>query len=331
MTGIVVIGAGLIGARHARAVAAHPDARLVAVVDPDPARHTDPGLPYLRDMSEVGRDAQGAIIATPTGLHADHACAAMDRGWDILIEKPVAATLDQADRIVAHAHATGARTLVGHHRRYHPSIARLRALVHGGGIGTPVTSTLIWAMRKPDDYFQGNWRSTDGSPVMINLVHDIDLLRHVLGDITDMAGLPGAALRGAGRLESGGVVLRLASGATATISFADTTASPWGFEAGTGENPHIGTTAQDMWWITGTAGGISFPSLTHWTGAQDWCEPARPDVIACETATPLAKQLDHFLAVINGAQEPLITVADARETLAATLAVEALLTAKSKG
>jgi len=49
----------------------------------------------------------------------------------------------------------------------------------------------------------------------------------------------------------------------------DTAPSPWGFEAATGENPNIGTTNQDMMWITGTQGGISFPSLTQWSGV-DW-------------------------------------------------------------
>ena len=130
-------------------------------------------------------------------------------------------------------------------------------MVRSGEIGTPVTSTLIWAMRKPDDYFNTAWRQTGGSPVMINLVHDIDLLRFVLGEVTEMTALAAAPIRQAGRVESGGAVLRFESGAIATISFADTAPSPWGFEAGIGENPNIATTGQDMWWITGTRGGIA--------------------------------------------------------------------------
>lgn len=331
MTGIVVIGAGLIGARHAQAVQGHSVAQLVGVVEPDPSRHSDPDITYFTDIAEVRGPVKGAIIATPTNMHADHAVQAASLGWDVLIEKPVAGTLPDADRIIKAAENEGIRTLVGHHRRYHPSIDALRDVVQGGAIGTPVTSSLIWAMRKHDSYFEGNWRTAGGSPVMINLVHDVDLLRHIMGDITQIVGLAGRSLRSAGRLESGAVAIGFASGATATISFADTAPSPWGFEAGTGENPHIGTTGQDMWWITGTTGGISFPSLTHWTGAKDWSEAAKPAKIDCESTAPLSRQLDHFVDVMNGEAAPIITVQDARETLAATLEIEVILTGGTDG
>ncbi len=101
---------------------------------------------------------------------------------------------------------------------------------------------------------------------MINLVHDIDILRFVIGEITQTVALRGRSLRGSTRVESGAVALAFENGAVGTISFADTTPSPWGFEAGTGENPNIGTTKQDMMWITGTKGAISFPSMTALEG-----------------------------------------------------------------
>ncbi len=74
---------------------------------------------------------------------------------------------------------------------------------------------------------------------MINLVHDIDLLRHLLGEVTSVAAVGSTAIRNATRIESGVAALQFASGAAASIAFADTTPSPWGFEAGTGENPNI--------------------------------------------------------------------------------------------
>jgi len=331
MTDLLVVGSGLIGARHAASVQAHPKARLVGVVDPDPARQTDPQSRYFSDMSEVQEHVDGAIIATPTHLHAEHASQAAHRGWDILIEKPVAGTLEQADQLDAVLQDTGVLALVGHHRRYHASIARLREVVQGCEIGTPVTANLIWAMRKHDSYFQGNWRTSGGSPVMINLVHDIDLLRYIMGEIVDVVGLPGHSLRGSDRLESGSVVFQFASGATAAVSFADTAPSPWGFEAGTGENPHIATTGQEMWWITGTKGGVSFPSLTLWTGAKDWSQAPQPQVQPIQTTVPFDRQLDHFLVVIYRLSVPLISVRDARQTLATTLQVEELLTKLKDG
>ena len=119
--------------------------------------------------------------------------------------------------------------------------------------------------------------------------------------------------------------MRMASGLTATISFADTTPSPWGFEAGTNENPHIAESFQDMWWITGTKGAVSFPSLTLWTGANHWGEAPVPQKIATPSVIPLIQQLDHFLAVMAEEETPLISIADAAASLAATHKIEQLL------
>ncbi len=321
MTRILVMGGGLIGMRHCTAIAAHPRCTLAGLVDPNNALIAPCGAPRFDDIADVDVPVDGVVIATPTGLHADHAEAVAARGWPMLIEKPIAATRDEAARVSA----LNVPVLIGHHRRYHASLAALQQAV-SGRIGTPVTATLIWAMRKPDPYFEGNWRSAGGSPVMINLVHDLDVLRYVMGDIEDIVALPGARLRGSPRVESGAVALRFASGATGTISFADTAPSPWGFEAGTGENPNIGTTRQDMMWITGTGGGIAFPSLTLWQG-QDWSRPAEPTALTAEATVPLDAQLDHFIDVCTGAATPRITAQDGARTLDAALRIEEALTA----
>ena len=325
MRRIAVIGGGLIGRRHAAAVAAHPGCALAAVVDPDPAVVPPPGVPRVDVPDAVPSAVDGVIVATPTALHAAHGIDAARRGWHLLVEKPVAADLAGALALADAVEAAGVRALVGHHRRHHPRVRRLRALVRDGAIGTPVTATAIWAMRKPDAYFAGTWRADSGSPVLINLVHDVDVLRFVLGEVEAVTGLPGASLRGAGRTESGAVALRFASGATAAISFADTAPSPWGFEAGTGENPNIGATGQDMLWIAGTEGGVAFPSLTVWRG-RDWGEAAHiasgPEAV--DGPAPLEAQLDHFLAVMDGA-EPVVGIADAARTLDVTLRIEAAM------
>ena len=132
----------------------------------------------------------------------------------------------------------------------------------------------------------------------------------------------GQPVRGAGRVESGVISLRFETGAIASIAFADTAPSPWGFEAGTRENPNIGGTGQDCLWIAGTTGGVSFPSLTVWGGAADWGQAATPSETPVAPTHALSAQLGHFLDVLDGAL-PLIDAADARRTLAVTLDVEA--------
>ena len=331
MKRILVAGGGLIGARHLAAVTAHPGCIAAGLVDPDPDIQTPNGVARYRDLDDVDDPVDGVILATPTHLHGAQAEYAAERGWHLLIEKPVTDDLEAALALSRTVDRTGVGSLVGHHRRYHASVQQLKSLIADGGIGTPVTASLIWAMRKPDPYFQGNWRTSGGSPVMINLVHDIDILRFVLGDIVDVSAVRGRGLRGSDRIESGAVALSFADGATGTIAFADTTPSPWGFEAGTGENPNIGTTGQDMMWIAGTTGAISFPSMTLWNGV-DWGQPAQqvPLNSAVTGKPPLDAQLDHFIEVMDGTK-PMIDVADATRTLGVALEIEKQLQAQHTG
>lgn len=331
MKRLLVVGGGLIGARHVEAVRAHPGCDLVGLVDPDPRVLSDQDIVRYSDMTELQTHVDGVILATPTHLHGTQGEYAASRGWHMLIEKPVANDLSGARKVSLAVKKAGVGSLVGHHRRYHASVQQLRRLIFQGEIGIPVCANLIWAMRKPDAYFQGNWRTSGGSPVMINLVHDIDILRFVLGEIATTTALRGEGQRGAERIESGAVAMAFENGATGTISFADTTPSPWGFEAGTGENPNIGCTGQDMMWIMGTKGAVSFPSMTLWAGT-DWSVAATKRTLhrAENTAAPLRAQLDHFLDVMSGAP-PLIDVADATRTLEVALDIEAQLAKQTTG
>ena len=319
MKRILVVGGGLIGLRHLEAVKAHPECSLVGLADPNMSLEVD--APRFASMAEVTASVDGVIIATPTHLHAAHGMEAAARGWPMLIEKPVAGSLQQARELAKVLQDHKIASLVGHHRRYHRVVQQLKSCLDSGQIGEVVTVQVIWAMRKPDAYFQGNWRTQDGSPVMINLVHDIDILRFAIGEIVQAKALRGRSQRGAVRIETGAV---------GTVAFSDVTPSPWGFEAGTGENPNIGATHQDMMWITGTKGALSFPSMTLWQG-EDWGQAARKISTTAEknVKVPLDAQLDHFLEVIDGA-EPMIDVADATRTLEVALSLEAELAGQSE-
>jgi len=247
----------------------------------------------------------------------------------MLIEKPVAGDLEQARELAKVLQDRKIASLVGHHRRYHRVVQQLKSCLASGQIGDVVTVQVIWAMRKPDAYFQGNWRTQDGSPVMINLVHDIDILRFAIGEIVQTTALRGRSQRGAARVETGVIALGFETGAVGTLAFSDVTPSPWGFEAGTGENPNIGATHQDMMWITGTKGALSFPSMTLWQG-EDWGQAATKISASAEknVKAPLDAQLDHFVRVIDGA-EPMIDVADATKTLEVAVRLESELAEQS--
>lgn len=327
VTRLLVAGLGLIGARHAQMIAGSNLCELAGVIDPNASLRGAFNAPGFASIEDVDIEADGIVLATPTPLHADHAEAAAACGWHVMIEKPVADTLDGVARIVEATRAAGVQTLVGHHRRHHASLHALREIV-ARDIGQPTLANCMWAMRKPDVYFEGNWRDgAAGSPVMINMVHDIDLLRFVMGEVSDVSAMGANPLRGNARVESGVISLRFASGALGSITFADNSASPWGFEAGTAENPNIGATGQDFLFITGTKGAVSYPSLTVWGGSQDWGVAVTAQHMECETTVPLAAQLAHFVDVIEGRAEPVISAADAGETLRVALAVQASIDA----
>jgi len=302
---------------------------LACVVDPDAGRRAEYDVPGFASLDEVDVSVDGAILATPTGLHADMAVAALGRGWPCLVEKPIASDMAGAQRIVDASRTTGLPVLTGHHRRYHASVQRLRALIAGGAVGQVVAGSALWAMKKPDDYFQVGWRQgADGSPVMLNMVHEVDLLRFLLGEVAEVTALGAQPVRHAGRVESGVISMLFASGVVASLTFADTAASPWGFEAGTGENPNIGTTGQDCLWIAGTTGAVSFPSLTVWGGAADWGQAVVSVSHGVAATDALRGQLDHFIAVIDGAA-PLIDAEDASRTLEVVLRVQAALAGRA--
>lgn len=233
MTRLLLAGTGMIGHRHMTHIQDHPDLTLVGVIDPI-AERRPPGVPGFDSIDAVDVDADGIVIATPTPTHAPLTLAALDRGWHVLVEKPVADDLTAAQGMIDAAQAAGRHILVGHHRRHHPRVAKLKDIIASGQLGQPVTASLMWTMRKPDDYFDVDWRAgMDGAPVKQNLIHDVDTLRWLFGDVVHVSGYGSNAIRGAARTESGGAVLGFDSGVSVTIAFADTTPTPWGFEAGT--------------------------------------------------------------------------------------------------
>ena len=100
---------------------------------------------------------------------------------NILIEKPIADTMDEAHRIVKAADDNGIQVLVGHH----PLIQAARSIVQSGELGDLVAVSVLWALLKPIDYYNVDWRCRrpHGGPTLINLIHEFDSLRFICGEI----------------------------------------------------------------------------------------------------------------------------------------------------
>jgi len=323
MVKLLLAGTGLIGHRHMQHILEHPDLELVGIIDPIITDEKIEGVTTYSSLIDVNKHADGIILATPTETHADLTIQSLEMGLHVLVEKPVAASLLEADKMILASEKTGLSILVGHHRRHHPLVNETINILKSGKIGRPVAASLMWLMRKQDEYFDVEWRKgIDGGPIKQNLIHDVDTLRAFFGEVISVVGSGTNIVRNAKRHENGGVVLGFNTGMVATITFSDATPTPWGFEAGTGESPYIPKTNQSSMFIACTNGGLEFPTLKLWSGASNWNEKPIMEHQNISEAVPLIRQLEHFSDVIRGKAAPIVDAKSARETLAVILQIE---------
>ena len=324
-----IAGAGLIGRAHVERMRRSGDCRLAAIADPGPeavAYAGSLGVAHYVDLEAMlaAERLDGVIVATPNAAHAPNALSCIRRGLPILIEKPLAESLANAERIVEAAERARVPVLVGHHRRHNPMLQQARDIVRSGGIGRVATVSAFAAFLKPDGYFDTAWRrEPGGGPVLINLIHLIDDLRFLLGEIAEIRAIGSNAIRGFPVEDSTAAVLRFESGALGTIALSDAAASPWSWELTAGENPAYPQQPEDCYLIAGTAGSLAVPSLRRWRykGESSWTAPLTMERVERLQADPLERQLAHYCQVIRGEAEPIIGARDAFRTLAATLRV----------
>jgi len=332
---IGVVGAGFMGRQHVEFIRAAPGAVLSAIADPAvPAGTYD--CPIFESTSAMLAAVQldAVVIANPSALHVETAIECVETGVAVLLEKPVAVDYSEALRLVDAVARLEGRLLVGHHRRHHPAIARARSALAGGEIGDFVAVSGLWSARKEDAYFTDTpWHRTRGAGVMlINVVHDLDLLRHLCGEVVEVAAIQSSHAR---RLEVEDTValnLRFESGALGSFLASDAGVSPWGWDQSTEETlafPFIpdGVAYQ----LVGTRGALSVPNLAKYSYDRsvpaDWHSPLSRTYLPAVPRGSFEAQLEHFLVVARGEAEALVSAEDASRTLA--LVEAAALAARS--
>jgi predicted dehydrogenase len=163
-----VVGVGHLGRHHARILSTLDGAKLTAVADVIAARATESaaaaGARAVTDSRELLGEVDAVTIAVPTELHLEIALPFLERGTSVLVEKPMARSLDEADRMIAAAGASGAVLAVGHTERYNPAVAAVLPLV---------TSPRFIEVHRlgvfPD-------RSLDIDVVFDLMIHDLDVI-----------------------------------------------------------------------------------------------------------------------------------------------------------
>jgi UDP-N-acetylglucosamine 3-dehydrogenase len=169
---IGVIGAGIMGSNHARVLAGLPDIRLVGVVDPLPehrARATDfAGCRAFARLDELFAEGVDAVtVAAPTHLHHEIALACIERNIHVLVEKPIASSVEEGHEIVAAARRAGVTLMVGHVERFNPAVAAVKQAISGEDI-------LSIAITRVGPFPP---RMSNVGVVIDLAVHDIDLIR----------------------------------------------------------------------------------------------------------------------------------------------------------
>lgn len=182
-------GFGAWGKFHAQSIAGHPDARLVAISAPTEATRAEarqlyPDAQIFADSLEMVAQAEFDLIdiATPSHTHREIALAAMARGKHVLLEKPMAITLDDCKAIVAGAREHGVHLAVGHELRLSSQWGRIKEILEAGTIGDP-QYVLVELSRKPYRTGASGWRydlSRVGSWVLEEPIHFFDLARWYL-------------------------------------------------------------------------------------------------------------------------------------------------------
>lgn len=334
-TRIAVIGAGLIGPRHAQTVAENPRAELVAIVDLSPSGAQLAAtlkVPYHQTVEHLllsPEKPDGAIICTPNHTHVAVGLQLVRGGVDILVEKPISTDVKDGQELVRTAQELGVKILVGHHRRFNSYMLAAKDVITSGAIGEPVAANGVWATHKPLDYFDppAQWRRSEtGGVILINLIHEVDLLHYLLGPISRVYAEAMPRRRGFDAEEGASITFKFTSGAVASFLLSDHMPSPYNFEAGTGENPLLPATGQDFYRVFGTEGTLSVPDLQIWSyrkgSTKSWHAQMTSSKVDVSIRAPFEAQLDHFIKVIRREEPPNCSGADGLAALVVCNAIK---------
>jgi predicted dehydrogenase len=324
---IAVAGAGAIGRQHIERIVRSPDCELAAIVDPAPgaaAIADKAGIPLFATLADLFTHGMpdGIILATPNQLHVEQGLACIAAGIPVLIEKPIADSIEAGERLCEAAERARVKILTGHHRQHSSIMEKAVEIVRSGRLGRLVAVVGTAMLYKADHYYDdGPWRrQPGGGPILINMIHEIGNLRALCGDIVAVQAIASQATRGFPVEDTVAIGLRFASGALGTFMLSDTAASARSWEHTSQEDKVFPTYPdEDCYIIAGTDGSLAIPTMrlkTYRNAAErSWWKPLQSEVVSLDRADPLQRQLDNFCAVIRGETEPVVTARDGLQNL----------------
>lgn len=290
-----LVGCGCWGRNLLREILRHPDAELVAIVDPDEAaqahaRAVAPEvaiLPRLADALPLALDA--VVIASPPALHAEHALWALRNGAHAFVEKPLTTDASSADELLRESLRSRRVAMVGHLMRYHPAFTKLLSLVNEGAIGSirrgfstrrsarPNDGSVVWALAPHD---LSLWRAITAAPIL-----RVEVTR--LGDNEAWLRIESETRIGCH------VELSRAHAARERRFIVVGDEGALVFDDG-GSQPTLGLVTRAL------------PDTDHAMAVEAWlaAHPRALTPVSFDAAQPLALELDHFFTCIRTGQMP---------------------------
>lgn len=305
-----VVGVGHLGRHHARLYASLEGVKLVGVVDRDLERAkaiaSEYGCEAHADLSGVVGRIAAASVATPTSHHRVIAEALLRAGVDVLVEKPIAADLGDADAILAAAKGTGRLVMVGHTERFNPAVAALARAVD--------------APRFVEIHRLAGFtaRSTDVDVILDLMIHDLDLLQMLDGtEAVSVDAVGVAALTD--KVDIANARIRFASGCVANLTASRISAERLRrvrvFQSRTYLACDTASRSVERWRLAFSADGK--PEIRH-------------DVLPVDDGEPLAIELAAFTASVRARTPPPIDGEAGRRALDLALRVRAAMAASAR-
>jgi predicted dehydrogenase len=226
-----LIGCGRIAPKHVDALTsgAVPGAKLVAVCDKDLSRAqaiaSKYGVKAFADrfemLEKMGSEIDVVSILTPSGLHAEHTRDVAGFHKHVVVEKPMALTLQDADTMISACDAAGVRLFVVKQNRYNLPVKKMREALEAGRFGKLVLGTVrVRWCRQQKYYDQDAWRGTwayDGGVFANQASHHVDLLQWMMGDVESVFAKTSTALVNIETEDTGVVIVRFKNGALGVI------------------------------------------------------------------------------------------------------------------
>ena len=292
---LAVVGVGHLGRHHARVGASHSGIRVVGVHDHHPGRAEEVArefdLPVLPDLDAVASEAEAVVVATPTVSHAEIAGFFLDRGLHVLVEKPITATVLEADELVLRARRANRVLQVGHVERYNPAIQAALGLVRSPGFIEVHRLGVFTA------------RSLDVDVVLDLMIHDLQI-------VSALVGRPVAEIRAAGvpvlteKLDIANARLAFEGGCVANLTASRVSAEKVRKFRVFAPSLYVSVDMQ--------AQSVSAVRLAREAGRTELA----PVPVSVSREEPLARELADFRRAVVEGSRPLVAGEDGRDALA---------------